>query len=244
MCASLREKFPTVVHLLVDAEEEILTFYDLPDEHRRQIYSTNSFERLNKELKRRSAVVGIFSNLEAVIRLHGALVAEQNDECLVGQRCFREASMAKLLRPSTAAEQLQPGGDRRLKQHHRAESARDFPPRDGTRPPSGPRRGGRHRRGADQGSRTPHVNLHMGRMRTLRDFLHEEFDVDVDVDAYEGMVDYVKTWPLGKPQGIVNWFQFNDAVHSLRRTCPWIKHRTQDQLGPPPGWKPPRARLL
>jgi putative transposase len=109
ICATLREQFPTVVQLLADAEEEVFTFYDFPEEHRRQIYSTNPFERLNKELKRRTAVVGIFPNRDAVIRLHGALLAEQNDEWLVGKRYFSEGSMAKLLRPPEAASQPELG---------------------------------------------------------------------------------------------------------------------------------------
>jgi putative transposase len=67
----------------LEAGGEILTFYDFPPEHRRRIYSTNPLERLNKELKRRSAVVGIFPNRAAVLRLFGALLAEHNDEWLV-----------------------------------------------------------------------------------------------------------------------------------------------------------------
>jgi transposase-like protein len=63
---ALQERFREAMQLLLDAEGEILTFYDFPPEHRRQIYSTNPLERLNKELKRRSAVVGIFPNRGAV----------------------------------------------------------------------------------------------------------------------------------------------------------------------------------
>jgi putative transposase len=94
---ALGERFPAVTHLLLEAEGEILTFYDFPPEHRRQISSTNPLERLNKELKRRSAVVGIFPNRAALLRLFGALLAEQNDEWLVaGHRYMSEMSMRKL----------------------------------------------------------------------------------------------------------------------------------------------------
>jgi putative transposase len=94
----LGARFPAVTQLLLDAEGEILTFYDFPTEHRRQIYSTNPLERLNKELKRRSAVVGIFPNRGAVLRLFGALLAEQNDEWLVaGHRYMSEISLRKLV---------------------------------------------------------------------------------------------------------------------------------------------------
>jgi transposase-like protein len=99
VCKGLQTKFPHAVALLAEAEEEIFTFYDFPAEHRRQIYSTNPLERLNKELKRRSAVVGIFPNRAAVIRLLGALLMEQNDEWLVGRHYFSETSMHKLLHP-------------------------------------------------------------------------------------------------------------------------------------------------
>jgi putative transposase len=94
---ALQDRFPTVTQLLLEAEGEILTFYDFPAEHYRQIYSTNPLERLNKELKRRSAVVGIFPNRHAVLRLFGALLAEQNDEWLVaGHRYMSETSLRKL----------------------------------------------------------------------------------------------------------------------------------------------------
>jgi putative transposase len=108
VCTALRAQFPHAVALLAEAEEEIFTFYDFPAEHRRQIYSTNPLERLNKELKRRSAVVGIFPNRAAVIRLLGALLMEQNDEWLVGRHYFSEASMDKLLHPPPGTPALVP----------------------------------------------------------------------------------------------------------------------------------------
>jgi transposase-like protein len=100
VCDGLATRLPAVVQLVEEAEGEILTFYAFPVEHRRQVYSTNPLERLTKELKRRSAVVGIFPDRQAVLRLFCALLAEQHDEWLVGQhRYFSEASMAKILNP-------------------------------------------------------------------------------------------------------------------------------------------------
>jgi len=95
---ALQARFPTVVQLLLDAEGEVLAYDDFPPEHRRQIARTNPLERLNKELKRRSAVVGIFPNRHAVLRLFGALLAEQNDEWLVaGHRYMSATSLRKIL---------------------------------------------------------------------------------------------------------------------------------------------------
>ncbi len=103
VCTILQEKFAAVVALLIEAEEEILTFYDFPQPHWRQIYSTNPLERLNKELKRRSQVVGIFPNRAAVLRLFSALLAEQTDEWLVGRHYFSEVSMQPLLEAAAPA---------------------------------------------------------------------------------------------------------------------------------------------
>ena len=99
VCSTLQARFPKAVTLLEEAEGDILTFHDFPAAHRRQIHSTNPLERLNKELKRRSAVVGIFPNRDAVLRLFGALLSEQNDEWLVCKRYFSETSMRQLLTP-------------------------------------------------------------------------------------------------------------------------------------------------
>lgn len=99
VCDVLQARFPKAVEMLIKAEEEVLAFYDFPHEHWRQIYSTNPLERLNKELKRRSAVVGIFPNRASVLRLLGALLAEQNDEWIVQRHYFSEASMRKLREP-------------------------------------------------------------------------------------------------------------------------------------------------
>jgi putative transposase len=88
---------PKVARLLEDAEPELLAFYAFPAEHWSKLRSTNPLERLNREIGRRSDVVGIFPNDAALIRLAGALLIEQADEWLVGRRYLSEASMAKVL---------------------------------------------------------------------------------------------------------------------------------------------------
>jgi transposase-like protein len=70
---------PKVCQLLEEAEEDLIAFYLLPAEHWTKLRSTNPLERVNKKIGRRSDVVGIFPNDASVIRLAGALLAEQND---------------------------------------------------------------------------------------------------------------------------------------------------------------------
>lgn len=89
--------------LLAEAEEEVCTFYDFPLEHRRQLYSTNPLERLNKELTRRSAVVGIFPNRAAAVRLLGAVLMEQHKEWLVGRRYLSAESLSQIAIPPAPA---------------------------------------------------------------------------------------------------------------------------------------------
>lgn len=91
---SLEPRFPTVARLLLEAESDLLAHFTFPETHRRQIRSTNPLERLNKEIKRRTAVVGIFPNRASVIRLVGMILAEQDDEWQDGRRYFRPETMA------------------------------------------------------------------------------------------------------------------------------------------------------
>jgi putative transposase len=99
--------------LMDSAKTDVLAFTAFPREHWRQIWSNNPLERLNKEIRRRTNVVGIFPNDQAVIRLVGAVLADQHDEWAIARRYFSEASMAKLYTmrdtdPAVTAE-LEPG---------------------------------------------------------------------------------------------------------------------------------------
>ncbi|MGE5483842.1 MAG: IS256 family transposase [Ignavibacteriales bacterium] len=102
----LEKRFPRVSQMLLDSEHEILAYMAFPQEHWRQIRSTNPLERLNKEIKRRSDVVGIFPNRASALRLLGAVLMEQNDEWAIGRRYFSQESMKKLERTSVAEAEL------------------------------------------------------------------------------------------------------------------------------------------
>jgi putative transposase len=92
----LEARFPAVAALLIGAEADLLVHFTFPDSHRRQIRSTNPLERLNKEIKRRTAVVGIFPARASLIRLVGMVVAEQDDEWQDGRRYLRPETMAAI----------------------------------------------------------------------------------------------------------------------------------------------------
>jgi len=104
---TLQPRLPQVADLLAAAEVDLLAHMDFPPAHWRQIRSTNGLERLNREIARRLDVVGIFPHRGAVMRLAGALLAEQDDEWATSRRYFSAESMAALQRrdhsPTAAA---------------------------------------------------------------------------------------------------------------------------------------------
>jgi len=94
-------QFPKLEAMLRDAAPDLLAFTSFPPAHWKKLWSTNPLERLNKEIKRRTDVVGVFPNPEALLRLAGAVLVEAHDEWQVSDRHYlSEASMA-LLTPTT-----------------------------------------------------------------------------------------------------------------------------------------------
>jgi transposase-like protein len=100
----LEQAAPKVAGLLTEAEDDLLAFYAMPAEHWSKLRSTNPLERVNREIGRRTDIVGILPNDAALIRLAASLLIEQNDEWLVGRRYLSEHSMALVLGRSTTPE--------------------------------------------------------------------------------------------------------------------------------------------
>ncbi len=99
----LDRSHPKVAEMLSDARDDLLAFTGFPQKHWRQIWSTNPLERVNKEIKRRTDVVGVFPNPAALLRLAGAVLVEQHDEWEAGdRRYFSEHSMRQLDAMNTA----------------------------------------------------------------------------------------------------------------------------------------------
>ncbi len=98
----LEPTVPKVARLLEEAEDDLLAFMGFPREHWSKLRSTNPLERINREIGRRSDVVGIYPNDESLLRLSGALLLEQTDEWLVSRRYLSVESLTKLYPEETA----------------------------------------------------------------------------------------------------------------------------------------------
>jgi len=103
----LRQNWPKLASFIDDSETDVLSHLDFPEQHRTKLHSTNPLERLNKEVKRRADVVGIFPNEASIIRLIGAVLLEQNDEWQLQHRYMQVEAMAELTAPVSEADTRQ-----------------------------------------------------------------------------------------------------------------------------------------
>jgi len=98
-------RWPKLAAFMDNSEHDVLAYMDFPAQHRTKLHSTNTLERLNKEVKRRADVVGIFPNEQSIIRLIGAVLLEQNDEWQAQNRYMQIEGMVELNTPALIAEQ-------------------------------------------------------------------------------------------------------------------------------------------
>jgi transposase-like protein len=95
----LRPNFSKLAAFIEASEIDVLSYMDFLAQHRAEIHSTNPIERLNKEVKRRADLVGIFPNEAPIIRLIGAVPMEQNDEWQLQHRYMQVGAMAEIAAP-------------------------------------------------------------------------------------------------------------------------------------------------
>ena len=126
----LRAPLPKLAALLEEAEEDLTAFYAFPAEHWTKLRSTNPLERVNREIGRRTDVVGVFPNDRSLIRLAASVVIEQNDEWLVGRRYLSAHSLEAVL--DQEKEEKDRGGARAHRGLSSRRSCRRVTPRPGT----------------------------------------------------------------------------------------------------------------
>ena len=100
----LRPRWPKLAALMDESEHDVLAYMAFPAQHRTKLHSTNPLERLNKEVKRRADVVGIFPDEKSIVRLLGAVLLEQNDEWQLQHRYMQLEAMAELTAPDNERE--------------------------------------------------------------------------------------------------------------------------------------------
>ena len=100
----LRARWPKLGTFMDNAEADVLAYMAFPAQHRTKLHSTNPLERLNKEVKRRADVVGIFPNEDSIVRLIGAVLLEANDEWQLLSRYMQVEAMAELNPPEIEEE--------------------------------------------------------------------------------------------------------------------------------------------
>jgi len=103
----LRPRWPKLGKLMDESEEDVLAYMAFPAAHRTKLHSTNTLERLNKEVKRRADVVGIFPSEQSILRLIGAVLLEANDEWQLQHRYMGVEAMGEMLNPPPTNESLQ-----------------------------------------------------------------------------------------------------------------------------------------
>jgi putative transposase len=103
----LRPRWPKLSALMDESEHDVLAYLGFPAQHRAELHSTNPLERLNKEVKRRADVVGIFPNEASILRLIGAVLLEANDEWQLQHRYMQVEAMAELASSPAEAEPAQ-----------------------------------------------------------------------------------------------------------------------------------------
>jgi len=95
----MQSRWPKIAQMLLEAEDDILAYKTFPKEHHRSIHSVNPLERLNREIRRRTRVVGVFPDRESVFRLVGTLLMDMDENWRGSRRYMAEDGIQKLLKP-------------------------------------------------------------------------------------------------------------------------------------------------